>query len=210
MFFVTGHLIYQAKTYDQILTPETVITLEYKRKQISNPLKNFGESGIRLLLTNAGIPATDIRTVLFAWDKDSVEVFFVYESNDYSHPDYYDVSLITKAPFKERMFSHYAAKKAIIIPQFKLLKPDWAAIIQYLTTRYAVYSFMVKPVAIPTLPQDILDKQPLNGVMADMRNLSGSYIYVPKFKQLNWKTIWYQNEKNQQLRLERPKTGWTI
>lgn len=210
MFFVTGHLIYPAKSYDQLLTPETIITLEYKRKQISNPLKNFGESGVRLLLTSAGIPAQDIRTVLFAWDKDGVELFFVYESNDNSHPDYYDVSFITKPPFKERMFSHYAAKNGILIPQFKLLKPDWALIIQYITSRYPVYSFMVKPVALPDLPQNILNRQPLNGTLADMRNLSGSYLFVPKFKALNWKTIWYQNEKNQQLRLERPKTGWQI
>ena len=58
------------------------------------------------------------------------------------------------------------------------------------------------------LPGLILNNQPVNGTLADMRNINDSYVFVNEFKRLNWQIIWYKDASGKVIGIQRPKTGW--
>ena len=198
---VTGHLLY---TVNYNWQPNVSFTLGYLGKTISVNIDNFSILNLEALLNAAGIVSAKIRDMrVFGSSLEKrVEIFFAYEgTNANKRPEFY----LSNGKHK---FGSYAAVSGLIIPAFTKVLTGLEAVCLNIAQNYFLDSFMVKPISMPALPGLILNNQPVNGTLADMRNINDSYIFVDEFKRLNWQIIWYKDASGKVIGIQRPKTGW--
>ncbi|MBK6546408.1 MAG: hypothetical protein IPG12_14220 [Saprospiraceae bacterium] len=203
MNFVTGNLIYKT-AYDY--APNELVAFKYLGKSVSVGIDNINNDWVTGFLIACGIPAAKIITArgFGSSTKDSIEIFFAYEGTLTN--GYQDLWVENQ----HHAYASYARQDGIIIPQYYEIKAGLDAIALKLAKDYKVISFLVKPFSLPALPIEVLAKSPVNGFLADMRNIPGSWTHVLTFKKANWQTIWYQDKNGKQKVEFRPKTGWVI
>lgn len=203
MNFVTGNLIYKT-AYDYYYNE--IVTLKYLNKSVQIGIDDINNASITDFLIFCGVPAADIITAkgYGSSTKDMVEIFFAYRG---TIPGGYQDLWITNA---HHAYASYARQNGIIMPAYQNIISGLDAIALKLANDYPVSSFMVKPFSIPTLPGKVLAKNPVNGTLADMRNIPNSYVHVVPFKKLNWEILWYMDASGRQKTERRPKSGWII
>jgi hypothetical protein len=199
--FVTGNLIYKdSYNYGK----DESITIQYLGKSFPVSIDQLNNDFITNMLIQCGIPANKIIAAgaFGSSSIDLVEIFFAYEGS--IPQQYVDLWLINK----HHKYAGYATQDGIIMPAYTQITKNLDAIATKLANDYMVKSFMIKPFSMKSLPAQILSKNPNNGVLADMRNIPGSYAYIAAFKKLNWQRLWYQDPSGKQKTEVRPQTGW--
>lgn len=198
---VTGHLLY-VQPYNW--QPNESFTLGFLGKTVTINIDNFSILNLQSLLNAAGIQTTAIKDlrVFGSSAEKRVEVFFAYEgTNSNKRPEVYLIN-------GKHKFGAYAAVSGLIVPAFTKVLTGLESVCQNIAKNYFIDSFMVKPISMPTLPALVLNNQPVNGTLADMRNINDSYVFVNEFKRLNWQIIWYKDASGKVIGIQRPKTGW--
>jgi hypothetical protein len=199
--FVTGNLIYKdSYNYAQ----DEIITITYLNKKFDVSIDKINSDFVIKMLNDCGVPSSKIIAAggYGSSNLDIVEIFFAYEGT-IPQPS---VDLwLQNAHHK---YAGYATQDGIIMPGYTQIAKNLDVAATKLATDFTVKSFMVKPFSMKTLPTLILSKNPNNGVLADMRNIPGSYVYVTPFKKLNWQILWYQDPNGKQKTERRPAKGW--
>ncbi|MBK6861004.1 MAG: hypothetical protein IPK91_02620 [Saprospiraceae bacterium] len=203
MNFVTGNLIYQT-AYDYY--QNEIVRLKYLNKTVSIVIDDINNNSIADFLKYCGVPAADIIIAkgYGSSTRDRVEIFFAYVG---TIPGGTQDLWIENA---HHAYASYARQNGIIMPAYQNINQGLDNIALKLASDYPVISFMVKPFSLPTLPGKVLAKTPINGTLADMRNIPNSYQHVVPFKKLNWEILWYMDASGKQKTERRPKSGWII
>ncbi len=200
MSYVTGHLVY-ANGIDY--SPNELVRLKYLSKFVDVSIDAINETVVRQLLTLAGVPANKIFVVKGYGSSSTnvIEIFFAYEG--VLPVARVDVGLENRYHRK----TGYAIMNGLIIPSFTYLS-GLQQTAESIAQTYPTMSFMVKGYSIPSLPEWILPRALMNGALADMRWIPGSWKFVDAFKALNWKTIWFKDINGIQRGISRPVAGW--
>lgn len=208
MQLVTGHLLYNPSQYGEVLTPDLPIRIGYLNQLIEAPADSFGNDAVNILLRKCGILQNDILYTLANINikKNKIEIFFAYQVAAPLVPARPDVWLFTA----HHRFGSYAAYQGLIIPAFNNIQTDWKSLVINLATKYQIQSFMVKPVAVPELPELVLAKAGSPGELADMRNIINTQRFVQQFKLKNFNIIWFQDASGKVGSTKRPAGGWKI
>jgi len=205
MNFVTGNLIYKT-AYDYY--QNEIVKLKYLNKTVQIGIDDINNDSIADFLKFCGVPANDIIIAkgYGSSTKDMIEIFFAYRGTIPGNTGYADLWVENA----HHAYASYARQNGIIMPAYQNITQGLDTIALKLATDYLVSSFMVKPFSLPTLPGKVLAKGPLNGTLADMRNIPNSYVHVVPFKKLNWEILWYMDANGKQKTERRPKSGWII
>lgn len=200
--FVCGNLIYD-RGYDY--KPSELFEIGFLNTYSTVNIDNLNNADLIRLLLRAGINKDSIIEARATGSSltDRVELFFAYKGKLPGAIERTDVWVRNQY----HSYASYAGNNILIVPQFTTINEGLDTVIQSLAESYRISSFMVKPFNLPELPFKILAKQPKNGEMADMRYIANSVRLIPYFKELNWKTIWY-NESGKPKSVTRPTTGW--
>lgn len=203
MNFVTGNLIYKT-AYDYYYNE--IVALTYLNKSMQIGIDDINANTIASFLEYCGVPAADIITAkgYGSSTKDTIEIFFAYRG---TIPNGVQDLWVKNS---HHSYASYARQNGIIIPAYQNIATGLDTIATKLANDYTVYSFLVKPFSMPGLPGKVLSKTPVNGILADMRNIPNSYVHVVPFKKLNWEILWYMDASGRQKTERRPKSGWII
>lgn len=200
---VTGNLIYKtAYNYN----PNELVTIKYLGKSFRVGIDDINNDFVENMLLSIGIKKANIIATggYGSSNHDVVEIFFAYEGTLPQRT----VDLWIEN--QHHAFASYAVVDGMIVPAYMYIKPGLETAINKIVSNYEIKSFLVKPFVIPSVPVSILARNPLNGVLADMRNIPMSYQHVIAFKKLNWERIWYMDAGGRQKMEVRPKNGWVI
>lgn len=197
---VTGSVLYD-RGYD--FKPKELSTIGYLNTFVTFDIDSLSGSDVIRMLERAGIEKSRIIDArgYGSSTTNRVEVFFAYEGK---------LSKSVEDVWTENPHHRYggeAYQNKLLIPQFQNILTGLDSLILRIARDYTLYSFMVKPFNMPELPFMVLAKNPVDGVLADMRYIKNSVRLVPYFKDLNFQIIHY-NENGTAKVLFRPKTGW--
>lgn len=181
--------------------------LSLNGQTVTQPVDSFkNPKYVRDLLNLAGVHNDSIISVFSYGDSvDGIlEVFFAFKGQ--LSPDNLDISV----GYEKKYVLGYTSTNGIIAPYFVKLPVDSLKnTIEFLYKNYEVHSFMVRNVTIPEMPLYIVNKSPVNGNLADMRNIPDSYVYLETFKRLNWAIIWVRDKDGKVKSYFRPRVmGW--
>lgn len=200
---VTGNLIYKT-AYDY--NPNEQVTIKFLGKSFPIGIDEINNDFVESMLLQLGIKKANIIATggYGSSAQDVVEIFFAYEGTLPQRT--VDLWIINK----HHSYASYAVNDGLIVPAYMYIKPGLEAAINKIVNNYEINSFLVKPFVLPNVPVAILAKGPVNGILADMRNITMSYQHVIPFKKLNWERLWYMDAGGRQKMEVRPKTGWVI
>ncbi len=191
---VTGHLSYSICCEDS----NSAVDIKLATKTVSSRFVDINKATVTNLLKANSIDTIDILEVSNTGSR--LEIFFA--AKDVVSWDQADFGILTT----HHAYYSYAKKNAFILPAFQLLRIDEAKAIDFVR-KYPVNSFMFRQSPQNQFIFNVLGWGQVNGFLADMRNVPNSVRLVPYFKELNWKTIWY-NENGVSKGISRPGTGW--
>lgn len=182
-------------------------TLELNGQAVTYPIDSFkNPKYVKDLLNLAGIHNDSIISAFsYGGSADGIfEVFFAFKGQ--LSPNNLDISI----SLEKKYVLGYTSTNGIIAPYFVKLPIDSLKnTIEFLYKNYEVRSFMVRNVTIPEMIPYILMRDPVNGKLADMRNIPDSYIYLESFKRLNWAIIWVKDKNGKVKSYFRPRVmGW--
>jgi hypothetical protein len=181
--------------------------LSLNGQTVTQPIDSFkNPKYVRELLNLAGVHNDSIISIFSYGDSANgiFEVFFAFKGQ--LSPNNLDISM----GHGKKYVLGYTSTNGIIAPYFNKLPADsLKSTIEFLYKNYEVYSFMVRNVTILEMVPYIISREPVNGKLADMRNIPDSYIYLETFKRLNWATIWVKDKNGKVKSYSRPRgMGW--